>query len=492
MPVSSFLTRLVRVLSLLCAVVLLGTAAVRAIVHLRDLTGIQHIAGIWMALAQYGNAGVLYPPLEADGVYAGTRYMPLCFALIAGLVKLAGDYVTAAKLLALASMTGLLAGVFVAVRRITGRALDALLLTALVLASPEGLTALLSPHADALAAALAVAGLLVLERGKVGAGRSCLAASLFTAALMTKFSAVAGPAAAGIFLMRQDRKRALWLLVPWFMLSASGLMLLDHFSDGRFVDNFRSLGSGGMSLDSIRIGPSRVAFALAQTLPFAVVLALAVFSLLQHGREQGFSLWDWYFLVTAAVTVVIFTSPGTGLNHLLEMEIAAVLVVAQLLAAPDAQTRTPAIFGSAARLVVLGILLAGMYNLFNDLEYPQLSDSVPGRVVAKALPAEACILAEDATVPVLLGQRPVVMDPFAFRVLAERERVDDRPLAGRIARCEFDVLVLMGRVDRPGESLCPQFHFGPRVTAAMRAAYRFDRQVGPYYLFVPNPPQNCN
>jgi hypothetical protein len=497
MRVPSFVVRLAHVLSLVCALVLLGSAAVRALIHLRDLTGIQHIAGVWMALAQYSEAGILYPPLEAEGVYAGTRYMPLCFAVIARLAPLVGDYVVAAKLMALATMVMLLAGVFVAVRRITGRTRDALILTGLVLALPEALAALLSPHADALAAALAVAGLLVISqcrmqnaecRMKARGSHSVLCilhSAFFVAALMTKFSAIAGPAAAGVFLWRQDRKRAVWLLVLWAVLSASGLALLEHVSEGRFLDNFRSLGPGGMSLDSIRIGPARVGFALRQSLPVAALVALAVATLFQRGRAQGFSLWDWYFLTAAAVTMVIFTSPGTGLNHLLELEVAAVLVIAQLLA-------DPAIRGAAARLVVLAVLLAGVYDVGCDLGCPPGPGAVPGRLVAAALPPDARVLAEDATVPVLLGQQPVVMDPFAFRVLAERGRVDDRLLAERIARHEFDVLVLMGRVDRPEESLCPRFHFGARVTAAMRAAYRFDRQVGPYYLFVPEAAQDLS
>ncbi len=87
--------------------------------------------------------------------------------------------------------------------------------------------------------------------------------------------------------------------------------------------------------------------------------------------------------------------------------------------------------------------------------------------------------------PVLLGRRPVVMDPFAFRVLAERGRVNDRPLAGRIARREFDVLVLMGAWTSPARGCVRIFISGRAVTAAMREAYRFDRQLGPYYLFVP-------
>jgi hypothetical protein len=43
---------------------------------------------------------------------------------------------------------------------------------------------------------------------------------------------------------------------------------------------------------------------------------------------------------------------------------------------------------------------------------------------------------------------------------------------------------MRARIDRP-ESLCPQHHFGPRVTNAMLRAYRFDRRVGGYFIFRP-------
>ena len=42
------------------------------------------------------------------------------------------------------------------------------------------------------------------------------------------------------------------------------------------------------------------------------------------------------------------------------------------------------------------------------------------------------------------------------------------------------------RIDRP-ESLCPHFHFGPRVTEAMRRWYRFEGYVGGYAVFRPVP-----
>src|SRR5207248_1605062 len=114
-------------------------------------------------------------------------------------------------------------GTFLAARRLTGRNLDALALAGLVLAFPEGLGALLAPHADALAAALAVLGLLVAsgmrnedKEGSGGAegpsspsshsafriphstlsGAVWLAGALWALAFLTKFSSLAGPAAA--------------------------------------------------------------------------------------------------------------------------------------------------------------------------------------------------------------------------------------------------------------------------------------------------------
>src|SRR5262249_10864861 len=112
-------------------------------------------------------------------------------------------------------------------------------------------------------------------------------------------------------------------------------------------------------------------------------------------------------------------------------------------------------------------------------------DAISQRTLIEALPADGELLTEDATPAVLLGRRPVVMDPFAFRLLAERGRIDPKPLAARVRRREFAALGLIRRIDDPDESLAPHLHFGPQVTDAIREAYRFDRAVGGYYLFEP-------
>ena len=122
------------------AALLLAAGALRALLHLNDLAGsMTHVSGIWMALAQYLNDGIFYPPLHADGYYAGTRYMPVFFSLIAGIEHLTGNYLVAAKVVTMLAMAGLVTATVVAVWRTTRRPLDAVALGGLVLAFPEGL-----------------------------------------------------------------------------------------------------------------------------------------------------------------------------------------------------------------------------------------------------------------------------------------------------------------------------------------------------------------
>jgi hypothetical protein len=478
----------------LAGLALLGCGLVGALLHLRDLSGIQHLAGIWMALAAYLDQGVFYPPLEADGFYAGTRYMPLLFGLIAALARLTGSYLVAAKLAALFSTLLLLGGVFAAARRFTGRPLDAFAFAALLLAFPEGSSALLSPHADALPVALAVWGLLLAgsagaspspSNGTPPAGawiRACLAAALFALALSAKFSAVAAPAAGALFLWQQGRKRLAALEASLFLLlTGLSVAAIEWASGGRFLDNFGSLGSGGMSADSIRIGPSRLVIALFQVSPFLLVWPASLFLLVRRWGDRAFSVWEWYLLATLGTTAVIFTSPGTGFNHLLEAQTACVLVLART---PSSAPRSSARPGSMVLrpALCLVVLLLGLWRLAG----PEDPSAVSPRELTEALSSAEDVLAEDASVPVLLGRRPVVMDAFAFRVLAEQGGIDDRPLARRIREQRFDALVMMARIDRPEETLCPRFHFGPRVTEAMLRCYRFERRIGLYCIYRPS------
>jgi hypothetical protein len=473
---------LTRWLPALLAAGLLALALLHAGRHLGDLSRIRHLAGIWMGLAWYLDAGVFYPPLESDGCYAGTRYMPLLFALIAGLARITGSYLVAAKLVALGSTLLLIAGLVLVLRRITGRWQPGLVGAGLLLAFPEGFQALCSPHADALPVAFTLLGLWILVDREPTLPRTSLAAGLFALAVGTKFSAVAGPLSAGLFLyLRYGRSASLRLLLPWLALVLLELVVFQVASDGRFLVNFRSLGSGGMNLATLTIGPARLGLALARPTPFLVVWPVALGLVVVALRNSQMDLWNWYLLTSGATTLVIFTSPGTDFNHLLELQAASVILMLRFL--EHTETR-PAwavrLVGGGVLLGVLGLALAGVLSTLSE---PDPSAIQPAELLAALPPGP--ILTEDATPTILRNERPVVLDPFAFRVLAEQGRIDPDRLIQRVEQQQFTALVLMGRIDRPEESLAPRFHFGPRLTESVRQHYQFERVIGGYYVFVP-------
>jgi hypothetical protein len=74
----SWAARLVRIATALAGSLALGAWATLAIVHADDRYLVNHVSGAWMALAQYANDGLLYPPLyEGESFGSGTQKRPL-------------------------------------------------------------------------------------------------------------------------------------------------------------------------------------------------------------------------------------------------------------------------------------------------------------------------------------------------------------------------------------------------------------------------------
>jgi hypothetical protein len=476
---SAILRWTLRVLALLVA----GDALVLGLFHLDDLYTAHYVPGIWMALAKYVNSGMLYPPLQEAGFYGGTRYTPLFFTLTAGLARVAPDYLVAAKLAALLSMVVLVGGVAAAIRQMSGRWQE-VPLAALLLAIPQGLNAVLMPLADALSAGLSVWGLVVLG-AQPTRHRLVWSALLFVLAILTKFSSLAGPAAAFGFLLLRDRKLCGRLVLACLVLGLLALGLIEFLSQDRFLVNLRALGGGGSDWSSALSAPAVMFGAIGRSGGFKVVLPVLAAALVVRAGNHRWTLWDWYFLTAVLSTLVIYTSRGTAENHLLEMEAAGVLLLARIVSSPTVATGLERLLQPLLCAAALIVLLLGVYPHRVVWGHSEADGVISKRQVEDAIPPDARLLAEAPTIPVLRDQRPVVLDAFNFEILARTGKIDDDALAERIRRKEFDVLILLARIDQPRESLCPESHFGPRVTDAMLQSYRFDRKLGAYVLFVP-------
>ena len=98
--------------------------------------------------------------------------------------------------------------------------------------------------------------------------------------------------------------------------------------------------------------------------------------------------------------------------------------------------------------------------------------------------ASDAILSEDASIPVLLGQRPVILDQFSFDRLIRTHPDWGRKLAARVAAGDFDKIVLDDPIEREGA------HLGPAVGAQIVRHYRLAHAVttaasGSYWIYVP-------
>jgi hypothetical protein len=228
-----------------------------------------------------------------------------------------------------------------------------------------------------------------------------------------------------------------------------------------------------MTREHLGMGLVRLLLAATLQLPTGILVAAGAVVVAIRALRRTLGPWEAYAAVVAASLVVIFMSPGTNPNHLVELEAVLVVVLARAAAAGDLP-------GRLARLTLVALVALGLWA-----EYPAWAVADGSAIPAGALPDSPAVLSDDATVAVLRGRRPVVMDAFAYRELAARGRIDPEALADRVRREEFREVVLLDRLEEGQGNTYPQFHFGPAVTEALRAHYRYDRRLGRYFVYVP-------
>jgi hypothetical protein len=86
------------------------------------------------------------------------------------------------------------------------------------------------------------------------------------------------------------------------------------------------------------------------------------------------------------------------------------------------------------------------------------------------------ILSEDPYIPVALGERPTILDPFMqLRIEATHPAWRDE-LVRRIERREFDEVILLQRAT-PWDAWYQSLHLGSTVVRAIRRNYRFEASV---------------
>jgi hypothetical protein len=470
---------------IVCAVVL--TAAVLlvdAIVSIASGIYLNLGSGVWLALARDTHDGVFYRPLWNGSEYGGTRYFPMLFVAIAVLMRVGLPVVTAGVTVSMLGLAAMAGAAFVLLRRLAVPTLLATLGAALATAPYFVHQTAFAVRCEPIAVAFAILGLTVLtpigERPD-SVKRELLAALLFVCAFITKITCVYAPAAVTVALLLCGRWRAASRVAAMTAVGAGLVVtLINVVSGGRAIEAFRACALAGSNLSSL-VSPVTVLRPLeliATSHLLTVVFLLAAIGLVVAWRARMFLL-VLYVLSAAGITGVIFTSPGTILtSHILDAYVAAIVLLTAITAAATGRLRAA---GEAA-LIVLSVW-AALQNVV------VVSKLMKQNVVGKSLDAhrellvalDDCgdsIVSESPLIPVYAGQRPVVLDPFAFRVVAMNHPDVGDDLAARVRRREFRCVLLEQDPTIPGgRAWYANVNLTESVRDAILESYKYDRTV---------------
>ncbi|HVS51226.1 MAG TPA: glycosyltransferase 87 family protein [Opitutaceae bacterium] len=405
-------------------------------------------SGVWIALADDVAHGDFYRPLVSELGTGGTRYMPLFFVLHGALIKLGCAPLAAGVVLTLASALAAIIAVRALLRRLGATCGVACGAAVAMLGTVTFQMLLLTVRGDFLAAALNLAGVAAaLDWKRSGTcGRMWLAAIFFAAAFLTKVTTVFGLAAVALWLAsRREWRRAGALAGASALLMIAGVAAALWASDGRMWESFSAVASGDTNFPFVLSGPRRFWDECAGDPLLCVLLGAAVVAGSALRRSEEKKLIAWLGAATLLVTMVIFASPGTGKNHLLDLQALAVVVLALALAENESPARR------AWSLLAFGALGIGMCvtwlpgvpsvrAFFERYHRPEIAGV--DEFAARAGAGAQRMLAENPLVPILAGERPFVADLFNLELRMRRDAKLRRDMLERLRRGEFGAVVL--------------------------------------------------
>jgi hypothetical protein len=467
-------------------------------VHLGDDYRVGHLQGVWIAVTDAARHGQFYPPIFDGQQYRGTRYMPLAIAVNAAASVVIGDPGTAGRIASAMLMTVLLAVFVWTLRRLACPWPLAAGCAGVVVSTDVGLQAATTIGGDLLPVVLQVAalGCMYTREPRV------LAAGILAAlAVASKMTGVWALLAIGTMLLARGTRRQ----VTQISAAATGTLVITlgaafALSRGHLLEHllaFAFAGVGGWQ--SMLRSPNQVLYHLVTSAFGAVVLIpLAVAAAAVRPSPDRSSLLYIAAGYALLLLMIVYADIGTGPNQLLDLVVLVALAAGAVPARggqPVSRRATPFVLVVAAVAVAWALSLDLVRTVAVDVRKTVSGSgdtshwkSVVVNAIRPDLPDGANVLTEDPSIAIALGQTPVVLDPFMLTRVDRRHPEWVDPLIARITGREFDRVVLIASLDdRSVDYWWTDYHFGRRVTAALRRSYQFERMAGRYFVYRPRP-----
>jgi hypothetical protein len=423
----------------------------------------------------------IYPPIGGYP-YLSTAYPPIYISLCAIGVRLTGPGFVVGRLISLSAgiAAAILAGAIVW-RETRWRGAAAL--TAALLPGVGFITWwTLLMRVDALALALSMLGLLLALRS-----RHAIAALVFAAALYTRQSAIAAPAAVfcALLLERRGREAARFaaalaaaLVVPLVALTAATGGLF-------YVHVFKFLALHAWRWSNLTPWFERI------LVPWPVLVGLGVATAIWALRRRRHAAPAFYFIFSALVSLTagkIGSSPG----YFIEALAAACVLVGVAYGSSQRAwlERGRTRLGVALAIIVVAQaagMVAGFGGVMQRVIQP-IDPAASRAALQRIRETKGDILCEDYGLLDLAGRR-VLLEPFEFTQMVRARLVDPGPVLDDLRRGRFALIIIRTNpADLPPLGAARDSYggvwYGPMLDE-MRAHYAVREMLYPYYLLAP-------
>ena len=379
---------------------------------------VDEASSVWATLAWDLNQGVFYRPLyDPELGIGGTRYMPVFFLVYALWMKLGFPVMTAGILTMHGSIALLALGVYLILLRVGLVPVQSALLAALVFTGPTFQYLLGQVRGDTLAAAFACLTVYCLGRDWLwGAGVFAVLA------FFTKFTCAYLLLLLVGYLILADRvKEAGKLAVASGLALVAGLVLLQVLSGGNFGSNWAATAAGGMTWTRLLRSPEYFLGNLTRDYQLGCLYLVGLLWTGKRLKESSREINDLFFVAATMITVFIYSSPGTWMNHLPVIQAASLIQVGAAAKNGWGHHLTKlflglAIFSLAALIPSAPSLLPGVPSvrtLQEGLGQPRLANLEAAR---ELLPEGRPYLVGNGFVHMLEGQPAWVLDFYSLRL----------------------------------------------------------------------------
>jgi hypothetical protein len=464
---------------------------VKILLTIVDGEGLNHIDGAWTTLANDFKAGIFYRPLFSEEIgFGGTRYFPFFFILHALAMGIIDNPINSGHFINCFIGLMLILSVYLYLKQMRLKPYIAYVFSLSILAFETVQEVLQRIQSDILPLTCNIFGIIIFQSKISSKYREYLSALFFVLAFFSKITAVHGIVTLLIWLVGHKRYNEMMRILVYTITGYFfGFVVINYLSSGGFMQIFLNCIFGGGSLHGFFKAPINIVNVLASSPTCLISIFLAGFFIINSKNKLG-SLQNILWLVTLIITMIIFGSPGTDQNHLIDISVVSVIVCASFMV--KAKYSKIRVFRSILISFLVFSVCYSIYSVRHDINRFKLGDSyeTTHKDIIKLIEGnEGIILSENPLLPILAKKRPYLLDAFMLRVVISKNEAVKNTFNESIEKKKYPFIILMfdpeKRTIYQRNNWYDEIDFGSDQINAIMNNYLFYRKIDNFYVYAP-------